>query len=89
MVCHPTLVQAPAQGFRDATLAANGLNASTDTTFTKTINASNFIMTRTASPRDVSPYNVLEIRYRVNSAPGLKIATIYTEVIPNAALRFL
>ena len=51
-----------AQGFRDATLAANGLDAPTASTFTKTINASNFIMTRTATPQDVSPYNVLEIR---------------------------
>jgi prepilin-type N-terminal cleavage/methylation domain-containing protein len=76
-----------ALGFRDATLAANGLDAPTPATLTKTINANSFVMIRTANPRNTPPYDVLEISYKVNSTLGLKIATIYTEVIPNAALR--
>ena len=73
-------------GFRDAIPATNGLDAPTDLTLNKTINANNFILTRTANPRTIPPYDVLEIRYRVTSEFGLKIATLYTEVIPNAAL---
>ncbi len=75
-----------AQGFRDADPTINGLGGAT-TTLTKTINASNFRLTRTSNPRNALPYNVLEIRYRVASMTGLTIATLYTEVIPNAALR--
>ncbi|PSB43581.1 PulJ/GspJ family protein [Chamaesiphon polymorphus] len=75
-----------AQGFRDAIPASNGLDAPTDMTLNKTINANNFILTRTANPRTIPPYDVLEIRYHVTSASGLKIAKLYTEVIPHAAL---
>jgi prepilin-type N-terminal cleavage/methylation domain-containing protein len=75
-----------AQGFRDANPTSYGLDAPTDLTLTKTINARNFILTRTANSRTISPYDVLEIRYRVTSTLGPTIATIYTEVIPNAAL---
>jgi prepilin-type N-terminal cleavage/methylation domain-containing protein len=75
-----------AQGFRDAAVAANGLGGSF-TPVNKIIFGENFQLTRTATPRNVIPYNILEIQYSVTSASSIPIATINTEIIPDAALQ--
>jgi prepilin-type N-terminal cleavage/methylation domain-containing protein len=86
-ICNATAIDAGyAQGFRDADLSVNGLGGAT-TTLTKTLNGKNFQVIRSANPRSATPYHLLELRYQVNSPTGIRIASLYTEVIPDAALR--
>jgi prepilin-type N-terminal cleavage/methylation domain-containing protein len=86
--CNPGTVIAAgyAQGFRDATSSANGLGGSF-TPVNKIIFGENFQLTRVANPRNVAPYNILEIQYRVTSAASVTVAALNTEIIPNAALQ--
>jgi prepilin-type N-terminal cleavage/methylation domain-containing protein len=86
--CSPgTIIAAGyAQGFRDAAVAANGLGGSF-TPANKIIFGENFQLIRIANPRSAVPYNILEIQYSVTSASGVTIATINTEIIPDAALQ--
>lgn len=74
-----------AQGFRDASASSNGLGGSPFTA-TKQIGNKGFQLTGTATPKNESPYNVLEINYSVSpSSGGSSVAALNTEVIPDAA----
>lgn len=54
---------------------------------TKTILGRTFTLTRTSSIRDVAPFEVLELKYEVKEGTQPAIATMYTEVIPDAAFQ--
>lgn len=46
-----------------------------------------YTMTRTATVRNVAPFEILELNYRVQSANNNVIAQLSTEVVPNAFFR--
>jgi prepilin-type N-terminal cleavage/methylation domain-containing protein len=64
-------------------------NSSTPNSGTKTITGQTFTLTRIATPGTTAPYNVLQVTYTVarSTTPTIAIATLNTEVIPDAALQ--
>lgn len=54
---------------------------------TKSITGKSYTLTRTPTVRNVAPYNVLQLTYSVAQGSNPTVATINTEVIPDAAYR--
>lgn len=62
-------------------------NISNPNSGTKTITGATYTLTRTPTVRDVSPYDVLELKHEVKKDNSSPIATMYTEVAPDAAFQ--
>lgn len=69
----------------DARPVSGNTNPATPNVGSKTILGKQFTLTRTTTVRNSSPYQILEIAYRVtDSSTGATVATANTEVVPNA-----
>ncbi len=80
-----TLCYANAQNNGFGNLLSN--NLPTLISSTKTIAGKTYTLSRTATVRDATPYEVLQINYTVAEGSNTPIATLNTEVIPNAAFQ--
>ncbi|HEY9781686.1 MAG TPA: prepilin-type N-terminal cleavage/methylation domain-containing protein [Leptolyngbyaceae cyanobacterium] len=62
-------------------------NSSTPNSGTKTIAGKTYTLLRTPTVRNSSPYEVMQLTYKVAEGANPEIATFNTEVIPNAAFQ--
>lgn len=76
-----------ADRLRDAIIGTNGNNTSTFTIPKTATNGQAFNVVGSLTPSSSSPYNILQVSYTVTpTSGGSSVATLQTEVIPDAAL---
>lgn len=82
-----TLCYANANNNGFGNLLSNNLPTLNSSNNTKTIAGKTYTLSRAATVRNVAPYEVLQINYIVAQGSNTPIATLNTEVIPNAAFQ--
>ncbi len=82
-----TLCYANAQNNGFGNLLSDNLPTLNSSNNTKTIADKTYTLSRTTTVRNVTPYEVLQINYSVAQGTNSPIATLNSEVIPNAAFQ--